>query len=147
MGVMKVLLVVTLALLVCIHGKHENEFTDRVDANSFLTLPESFIRVNRAARGWFSSSSNKVDKIKKKWSTTCKFNSVEKWDEFKDEVEETSLPEAEVDKLESCTSTCYWKDQAKDIGGRGYEEKRETQEENNDPFEPACPKCFNKVPS
>merc|ERR1712241_1390031 len=77
------------------------------------------------------------------WDKVCQFNSVEAWIEFKDEVEETSgLPEKEVDTLERCVSKCYWADVAEGV----YEDHRETQEEEQTPFVPACPQCFDKLP-
>ena len=81
-------------VLICSISAH---FVSKRDANSVLDVPESYLRQKRNVFG------KSIKSIKKKWDTVCKFNSVEKWDEFKDELEETSLPEKEVDRLESCT--------------------------------------------
>ena len=114
-------------------------FVSKRDANSVLDVPESYQRKRR-----FLGKS--ISSIKKKWNTVCKFNSVEKWDEFKDELEETSLPEKEVDRLESCTFKCARKDEALDFVGKAYEENREKQEEKEYMFVPACEGCFKHVP-
>merc|ERR1739848_656831 len=134
---MKVVLLVT-ALISIIQA---NEFLTKEEANSKLVLPDG--RTRRAAMGLFSK---KVSKVQKRWNNYCKFNSVEKWNEFKDDVEETNLPEKEVDNLEKCTFWCARADEAKDFAGQAYEEKREDQEEKGTPFTAACPQCFDKVP-
>merc|ERR1711934_1130958 len=79
-----------------------SEFVSKTDANSVLSVPDSYIRNQRAI------FRKPIKTIKKDWNTICKFNSVEKWIEFKDELEDTRLPEKEVDTLERCTSRCYW---------------------------------------
>ena len=56
--------------------------------------------VLRNRRAVFGKS---IQEIQKKWSSQCDFDSVEAWDEFKDELEESNLPEKEVDRLERCT--------------------------------------------
>lgn len=117
-----------------------SEFVSKNDANSLLSVPDSYVRNGRGL------TSKSIKSIKEEWNTVCKFNSVEKWIEFKDELEDTVLPEKEVDSLERCTSKCYWKDQAKDFVGNAYEEKREDQEEESLTFSPACIGCFAKVP-
>merc|ERR1712096_76953 len=68
------------------------QFSDRQDANSFLTIPESFQRFRRGS-------------VLTK--TICDFDSVEAWNEFKDGVEELPLPEEEIDELETCTHRCW----------------------------------------
>merc|ERR1712038_370280 len=78
--------------------------------------------------------------------TVCDFNSVEAWVEFQDELEETSLPEREVEVIESCVNQCWRRDQGLDFVGKAYEETREDQEEHGTPFAPACPQCFGKLP-
>merc|ERR1739848_236054 len=135
---MKWIGLVGLVTLACA-SEHKSQFISKEDASEMLDLPH--YRVKR-----FWSRGDKVAKLKRKWNNKCQFNSVERWDEFKDELEETSLQEKEVDSLERCTSACYWKDQAKDFAGQAYEEKREDQEEEKQPFEPACKKCFDRVP-
>ena len=135
---MKLVLLVT-ALISIIQAK--NEFLTKEEANSKLVLPDG--RTRRAAKGLFGKS---VKSVQKEWNSYCKFNSVEKWNEFKDDVEETNLPEKEVDNLERCTFWCHKRDIGKDFLGNAYEEKREDQEENGTEFVAACPKCFAKVP-
>merc|ERR1711972_353611 len=92
---MKLVLLVT-ALISIIQAK--NQFLTKEEANSQLVLPDG--RTRRAAKGLFGKS---VKSVKKEWNSYCDFNSVEKWNEFKDDVEETNLPEKEVDNLEKCT--------------------------------------------
>merc|ERR1711893_345070 len=123
---MKLVLLVT-ALISIIQAK--NEILTKEEANARLLLPDG--RTRRAAKGLFGKS---VKSVKKKWN------------EFKDDVEETNLPEKEVDNLERCTFWCKTRDHGKDLLGNAYEEKREDQEENGTPFVAACPKCFEKVP-
>merc|ERR1719433_2113435 len=130
---MKVIILVT-ALISIIQG---NEFLTKEEANSKLVLPDG--RTRRAAMGFLKKS---VSKVQRRWNSYCKFNTVEKWNEFKDDVEETNLPEKEVDNLERCTFRCARKDEAADLAGRAYEEKREKQEEKKKPFVAACPQCF-----
>merc|ERR1711879_449906 len=120
-------------------GETKNSFLSKEDASNVLDLPH--LRVKR-----FWNRGDKVSRIRRKWNNKCQFNSVERWIEFKDELEETDLPEKQVDQLERCTSKCSWKDRAKDFAGQAYEERREDQEEKNKPFEPACKKCFGKIP-
>merc|ERR1711923_274873 len=69
--------------------------------------------------------------IKKKWHNICKFDSTAKLEEFKDELEETSLPESEVDGFERCILKCKIADFGKDFLGNAYEEKREDWEEES----------------
>merc|ERR1712226_1844709 len=65
---------------------------------------------------------------------TGEFNTIATWENFKDGIEEIGLPEAEVDKLETCVTKCYWRNQAKDFIGQAYEEKRENWEEYRTSF-------------
>merc|ERR1712154_30521 len=123
---MKVILLVTLLIPFI---QSQNEFMSKEEANSRLVLPDG--RTRRAAMGIFKKSVSKVQK---------------RWNKFKDDVEETNLPEKEVDNLERCTFWCARKDTAKDFAGHAYEEKREDQEEKGTPFVAACPQCFDKVP-
>merc|ERR1712053_29877 len=109
-------------------GIQANKFLTKEEANSKLVLPDG--RTRRAAMGLMKKS---VKRVQERWNSYCKFNTVEKWNEFKDDVEETNLPESEVDKLESCTFRCARKDEALDFVGKAYEEKREKQEEKNTP--------------
>merc|ERR1719186_822816 len=88
---------------------------------------------------------NKLDNIRNKWKNICKFDSVEAMEHFKDELEETSLPEEEVDNFERCVSRCAWGDFFKDFVDRAYEEKLE-ESEKSDVFKPACSHCIPKIP-
>lgn len=88
------LLALTLVAVIAVTSA--NELISKKEATLMLDVPETR-RQRRAAIG------KSVKKIQKKWKNICKFNTVEKWNEFKDELEETSLPEKEVDALESCT--------------------------------------------
>merc|ERR1712038_271930 len=135
---MKVILLVTLLIPFI---QSQNEFMSKEEANSRLVLPDG--RTRRAAMGFLKKS---VSKVQRRWNSYCKFNTVEKWNEFKDDVEETNLPEKEVDNLEKCTFWCARSDEAKDFAGNAYEEKREDQEEKGTVFQAACPQCFAKVP-
>merc|ERR1712179_866626 len=138
---MKLLVISTLAVLVSV-CLATDEILSKKEATQLLDDTNG--RYKRAALG--ASLDQELKKIKKKWSNYCKFNSVEKWDEFQDELEETTLPEKEVDRLERCTSRCARKDEAMDLAGRAYEEKREKQEEKNQPFKAACEHCFKVIP-
>merc|ERR1712226_68849 len=100
----------------------------------------------RDASQALSSKKAKWVTLSKNWDTVCDFNSVEAWSEYQDELEETNLPEPEVENLEKCVKACYWSDQAKDFAGRAYEEMREDQEENETVFVPACRQCFDAIP-
>ena len=84
----------------------------------------------------------KVDKIQKKWNSICKFDGVNRWEEFKDELEETKLPEKEVDANERCVSKCKRKDKWADIKGVGYEEIV-MEEGSLNKWYPACKDCFD----
>merc|ERR1711981_936433 len=69
--------------------------------------------------------------------------SVESWEEFKDKLEENhNVPEEEVDELERCVSSCWWKDNWKDLGGHAHEEVKEKAEEAGVEAPKACPKCI-----
>merc|ERR1712117_331171 len=89
---------------------------------------------------------NKLNAIKSKWNTVCKFKSVAALEEFKDELEETNLPETEVDNFERCVFWCKSGDFLKDFVGVAYEEKREDRKETSALFQPPCPHCFPKIP-
>merc|ERR1711879_385707 len=58
---------------------------------------------------------NKLNTIKSKWNSVCKFKSVAALEEFKDELEETNLPESEVDNFEQCVFWCKSNDFVKDF--------------------------------
>ena len=80
-------------------------------------------------------------------------DSIEAWEEWKDDLEEMSLPESEVDGLERCISKCWAKDHAKDASPfhSSFEESRETYEDmkisNLNAQRPVpCPKCCEKIP-
>merc|ERR1719378_1920388 len=123
-------------------AEHKSTFLSKEEANDLLDLPHS-----RVKRFWSRKSlDQQLTKLKKRWNNKCQFNSIGRWIEFKDELEETSLPEKEVDNLERCTAGCKAKDFGKDFYGQAYEERREDQEEENQPFEPACKKCFARIP-
>merc|ERR1719219_346415 len=73
--------------------------------------------------------------------------SVESWEEFKDKLEENhNVPEEEVDELERCVASCWWKDNWKDLGGHAHEEVKEKAEEAGIEHPKACPKCIEKIP-
>ena len=137
---MKLLLTV-LSMLILKQASSIANFVTKEKANSLLGLDEEYYA--RSRRGIMGKS---VKSVQKRWKNYCKFNSVEKWNEFKDDVEETNLPEKEVDRLEKCTFRCARKDEAADLVGKAYEEKREKQEEKGKPFVAACPQCFMFVP-
>merc|ERR1719334_281071 len=80
------------------------------------------------------SQNKKIIKLKNKWNNFCQFNSMKRWESFKDELEETKLPEKEVDNLERCVTKCKRNDFFKDFVGKAYEETREKQEEKNTAF-------------
>merc|ERR1712127_1036910 len=124
------LIALTLVAVVAL-ASAANEFVSKKEATNLLDNQEN-ARFRRAATG------KSMKKLQKKWKNICKFNSVEKWTEFKDELEETDLPEKEVDALESCTFRCNRKDEALDFVGKAYEENREKQEEKGTKFVPAC---------
>merc|ERR1712117_235415 len=138
---MKVIILVTLFMPFIQALDSTSGLMSKEEANSKLVLPDG--RTRRAAIGIFKKS---VSKVQRRWNSYCKFNTVEKWNEFKDDVEETNLPEKEVDNLEKCTFWCARSDEAKDFAGNAYEEKREDQEEKGTAFVAACPQCFAKVP-
>ena len=74
---------------------------DKKQANSFLK------RSRRAtALGWID------------W--TEEFNSVAAWEEFKDALDETSIPESELEMLETCQTKCSLRDTALDFLGLAY---------------------------
>merc|ERR1712038_572173 len=83
-----------------------------------------------------------VNKIQKKWNSVCKFDGTDKWEEFKDELEETKLPGKEVDANERCISKCKRKDSWNDLRGNGYEEIV-MEEGSLSKWYPACEKCFD----
>ena len=114
--------------------------TSAISATEFLSKKEAstLVRSNRAAQGLWKKD---PAKLKKKWNNYCKFNSPEKWTEFKDDLEETDLPEKQVDQLERCVFKCNRFDEAQDFIGKAYEENREKQEEKGTQFMMACPKC------
>ena len=89
---------------------------------------------------------NKLNSIRSKWNTVCKFNSVSALEEFKDELEETNLPENEVDNFEKCIFWCKTSDFVKDFVDQAYEEQREERSEYSGVFQPPCPQCFAKIP-
>merc|ERR1712038_1410830 len=89
-------------------------FQDSKNAAKFLEKSEN----SRMKRGLL----DRVD-------MTGEFTTIKAWENFKDTLEELSLPEDEVDRLESCVTKCFWKDQMLDFVGKAYEEKRETWEE------------------
>ena len=98
---MKLLAVATLAIFSTL-ALSNSEFVSKKEASQLLDDVEG--RYKRAAQGlWGKSLDKQLKKLGKKWKNYCDFNSMEKWNEFKDELEETSLPEKEVDRLESCT--------------------------------------------
>ena len=92
------LLALTLVAVIAVASA--NELISKKEANLMLDVPETRRQRRAATGGLFGKS---IKKIQKKWKNICKFNTVEKWTEFKDELEETNLPEKEVDALESCT--------------------------------------------
>merc|ERR1712141_309917 len=79
--------------------------------------------------------------------------SVNKWKEWKDELEENeNIPEEEVDELERCTSKCKRTDRWNDLRGKAHEEVLEAnkkarengQSDIKDPI--ACKKCVRYIP-
>ena len=91
---MKLIAVTLVAVIALVSAA--DEFVSKKEATNLLDNQENS-RFRRAAMG------KSLKKLQKKWNNICKFNSVEKWSEFKDELEETNLPEKEVDSLERCT--------------------------------------------
>merc|ERR1712046_353062 len=89
---------------------------------------------------------NNLNTIRSKWNNICKFDSVAALEEFKDELEETNLPENEVDNFEKCIFWCKTRDFVKDFVDQAYEEQREERSETSALFQPACPQCFTKIP-
>lgn len=93
-----------------------------------------------------------VIEVRNKWHNKCRFSGGLKWEEFKDELEETSLPEEEVDRLERCTNPCGMKEfelrksSATNGKVRSYQELGEEREEDGLRFEPACKQCFEQIP-
>merc|ERR1711929_7085 len=78
-------------------------------------------------------------------------DSVKDWEEFKEALEDTPLPEDQVDALERCVSACWWKDQLRDVKGSAFEEKREDYVDAKaaglNPTRPVpCPQCCSKIP-
>merc|ERR1711879_90626 len=80
--------------------------------------------------------------------------SVNKWREWKDELEENeNIPEEEVDELEKCTRKCKNKDRWDDLRGVAHEELLEAnkkaresgQSDIKDPI--ACQKCIRYIPN
>merc|ERR1712071_256923 len=125
------------------------------EASKFLE--HESVRVRRAP--FFGSGRSKlprqIKEHKREYPNVCSFNNVEVWETFKNELEETALPEEQVDALESCVFWCRWTDPFKDATGgylkflgvnAGYEEIREDQEEDSTQFVPACAKCLDKLP-
>jgi len=89
-----------------------------------------------------SELKKQVGKIQNKWNSICKFDGVNRWEEFKDELEETKLPEKEVDANEKCIAKCNRKDNWADIRGNAYEEIV-MEEGSLDKWYPACEDCFD----
>lgn len=116
------------------------------EASSFLeNESKSGTQVSRSKRGLLDTM-----------DITGEFVTMAAWENFKDSIEELDLPEAEVDRLESCVFQCRWKDHALDFVGKAYEEKRETWYEykstmgaGNGPSSSAprpCPHCCKVLP-
>ena len=125
-------------------------------AQQFFASPTSQIfQDNKNAAKFLENSENSRMKrgLLDRVDLTGEFTTMKAWENFKDTLEELSLPEDEVDRLESCVFKCYWKDQALDFVGKAYEEKRETWEEYNSSVGQAatkrprpCPHCCKVLP-
>ena len=74
-----------------------------------------------AVRGAFCGAAN--------WNCGTGLRGMSEWEEFKENVEDTPIPEVQVDNLESCLSGCWHKDfWVKDPTGIAFEETREKWE-------------------
>ena len=129
---------------------------------STITQSKTFLQTSKkhAASVLKSKSENfnnieeweEVVEIKNRWHNKCRFSGGLKWEEFKDELEETALPEEEVDRLERCTNPCGIKEfelrksSATNSKDKSYSEMGEEREEDGLPFEPACKQCFEAIP-
>merc|ERR1712117_144617 len=112
------------------------------DVISTKTQAASVLNTKRSRR----LVANNLNTIRSKWNNICKFDSVGALEEFKDELEETNLPENEVDNFEKCIFWCKTRDFVKDFVDQAYEEQREERAEMSAIFQPPCPQCFSKIP-
>merc|ERR1712038_2087930 len=126
-------------------------------AQQFFASPtsQSIFQDSKNAAKFLEKSENSRMKrgILDRMDLTGEFTTIKAWENFKDTLEELSLPEDEVDRLESCVFKCYWKDQGLDFIGKAYEEKRETWEEYKtkvgtpvDERPRPCPECCKFLP-
>ena len=120
---------------------------------SFVLLAESKTLLDKNSASSFLQATRTKRSLLDRINWNGAFTTIQAWEDFKDGIEEIGLPENEVDKLETCVSQCWWKDQALDFIGKAYEEKRETWEEykysvgapnSNRPL--PCPQCCAAVP-
>jgi len=69
------------------------------------------------------------------WNCGAGLRSVGEWEEFKEDLEDTPIPEAEVDNLEKCVSACWWTDKfMRDPIGIAFEENSEKWEKNRESY-------------
>merc|ERR1712066_916709 len=109
---------------------------------SAFQLSEEEAKSHLRSRRSSKDLKKQVGKIQKKWSTICDFDGMEKWEEFKDELEEIEqLPEKEVDANEKCIRKCKRKDLMLDFRGNSYEEVV-MEKGTLSKWYPACKKCF-----
>merc|ERR1739848_710483 len=80
-----------------------------------------------------------------------KLESVKDWQEFKEGVEKTWVPEEQTEVLEKCVTKCWWKDRGLYTLGHAFEEKREdyvdAKAQGLNPTRPVpCPECCKAIP-
>merc|ERR1711970_390576 len=136
-SMMKVIICLAMLLPVLL-GAHV--FQDKQAANNVLAENKERVRrgglqLSELTPDWFSNA----------------LDSVKDWEEFKEALEDTPLPEEQVDALERWVSACWWKDQAADLAGGAFEEKREdyvdAKANGLNPTRPVpCPQCCDVIP-